>query len=67
MNASHSHIAFPPDRILISFLAICWSADSSTENGYEVIINGLRRGVGPKQRGIEKYRSDLFLSGYYIC
>ncbi|KAL5527549.1 hypothetical protein ACEPAG_6350 [Sanghuangporus baumii] len=35
--------------------SLCWTADSPNDNSQEVIINGIRRGVGAKQRGLEKY------------
>lgn len=42
--------------------ALCWFADSPL--GQEIIINGARRGIGAKHRGLEKYRcaskTDIF-------
>ncbi|OCB87454.1 hypothetical protein A7U60_g5359 [Sanghuangporus baumii] len=35
--------------------SLCWTADSPNDNSQEVIINGIRRGIGAKQRGLEKY------------
>ena len=37
-------------------IALCWFADSKGGQGQEVIINGVRRGVSPKQRRLEKFR-----------
>ena len=52
----------PPDFLTDVSLALCWIADSSSGSGQEVIINGVRRGVGAKQRGVEKHR--LVRSGF---
>ncbi|KAI0069181.1 adenosine deaminase/editase [Artomyces pyxidatus] len=44
--------------------SLCWIADS----GYEVLINGLRRGVPPKHRNSQKFRpmlSKVSLFGLY--
>ena len=40
--------------------ALCWIAD--TPGAYEVVINGLRRGVPPKHRQNPKFRSDISTS-----
>ncbi|EJD01278.1 uncharacterized protein FOMMEDRAFT_141947 [Fomitiporia mediterranea MF3/22] len=39
--------------------SLCWFADSVGGKGQEVIINGIRRGVGPKQLGLERFRPLL--------
>ncbi|KAI5124777.1 hypothetical protein M0805_005411 [Coniferiporia weirii] len=55
LHAAHPQRAPPPS----SNESLCWFADSSPDLTPEVIINGVRRGVGAKQRGLEKYRPRL--------
>ncbi|KAH8118517.1 hypothetical protein DFH11DRAFT_1686674 [Phellopilus nigrolimitatus] len=62
LQALHPQEAPPPS----SNESLCWSADSAV--GQEVIINGTRRGVGARQRGLEKFRPRLCkLQLYMLC
>lgn len=42
---------------LITILALCWIPGPPTRIGYQVLINGLKRGVPPKLRYEPKSRS----------
>jgi len=51
LNSTDSHS--------LPLTALCWYADSALNPEYEVIINGVRRGIRATLRCLEKYRPRL--------